>query len=115
MVRQLYDAQRGICASCGKKMPPLGDLALLHLVPSIDHVDPRSKGGGNHMGNMILMHAKCNSVKGDRPANGCERIYHDLVLSVIGMHPADRKWQDAPVPNPAMADALQSILSFIPR
>jgi hypothetical protein len=34
--------------------------------PSIDHVKPRTKGGTDHLENLVLAHFWCNSVKSDR-------------------------------------------------
>lgn len=33
---------------------------------SIDHWQPRSKGGSDHSNNLKIMHVKCNNAKGDR-------------------------------------------------
>jgi hypothetical protein len=106
LISALYDAQQGICPACGRKMPPLGDPALPHLLPSIDHVIARAKGGGDHIGNMIAMHRKCNSTKSDRMPTGCEIVWHHLVLARLEMHPADMQWRDPSFQNPAMAEAL---------
>lgn len=45
------------CWYCGKEMPP-SEL-------TIDHVFPRSKGGGNDMDNIIMVCKNCNSSKGN--------------------------------------------------
>lgn len=34
--------------------------------PTIDHLLPRSKGGGNRLENLVLACSKCNSEKGDK-------------------------------------------------
>jgi 5-methylcytosine-specific restriction endonuclease McrA len=33
----------------------------------VDHLIPRSKGGGNDMGNLRPAHQRCNSRRGNRP------------------------------------------------
>jgi 5-methylcytosine-specific restriction endonuclease McrA len=33
--------------------------------PAFDHIRPRSKGGGDEVGNLQLAHADCNKRKGD--------------------------------------------------
>jgi 5-methylcytosine-specific restriction endonuclease McrA len=50
-----YKAQGGYCWWCGK---PLN--GKYH----IDHRIPLDRGGGNHAGNIVLAHAKCNLSKG---------------------------------------------------
>lgn len=37
-----------------------------YLSPSIDHVVPRSHGGGDHEGNLRTSHWICNTIRGDR-------------------------------------------------
>ena len=53
----LYGKQRGYCAECRNHYRSK-DM-------QIDHVTPRSKGGGNELANLQLLCAHCNSVKGD--------------------------------------------------
>lgn len=108
---KLYDAQRGICASCGRRMVPFGDCGLDHLLPSIDHLIARKSGGGDHIGNMVAMHRACNSAKGDRSPTGCERIFHHLVLARLDMHPLDMAWRNDRAPNTAMANALKALIA----
>lgn len=45
------------CWYCGKELPP--------EQLTIDHVFPRSKGGGNDMDNIIMVCKNCNSSKGN--------------------------------------------------
>lgn len=106
----LFRAQNGFCAGCGHRLPPIGDLCLIVNCPSIDHLIARARGGGDHIGNMLLMHSRCNSAKGDRPPTGCERIWHHVVLAALEIHPLDIGWRNEPPRNPAMADALSSLL-----
>lgn len=87
-------------------MPPLGDFCLEQDAASIDHVIPRSRGGGDHIGNMLIMHRRCNGAKADRQPNGCDRIWHDAVLSVLEINPADMVWSNARQPGSTMMQAL---------
>ena len=55
----LFDEQEGVCNGCKKEF----DLPNFHL----DHIIPKSKGGGDYMKNFQLLCGNCNSIKGDRP------------------------------------------------
>lgn len=92
-------------------MVPFGDCGLEGQLPSIDHVIARAAGGGDHIGNMLAMHRVCNSAKGDRPPNGCERIFHHMVLGRLGLHPLDMAWTNERAPNPTMAEALRGLIA----
>ncbi|MDR0327641.1 MAG: HNH endonuclease [Planctomycetaceae bacterium] len=56
---RLYKKQNGKCNTCGK------DFDLQNL--EIDHIVPKSKGGGDYYDNYQLLCANCNRIKGDRP------------------------------------------------
>lgn len=56
--KKLFDAQHELCYLCEK---PLSVYDC-----TIDHVLPRSKGGKNSLRNILLVHSKCNHIKGDR-------------------------------------------------
>ncbi|MDE2967867.1 MAG: DNA methyltransferase [Chloroflexota bacterium] len=70
--QQLYGQQGGDCAGCGTHFQPQ------HL--TVDHIIAQSKGGTDHLDNLQLLCAHCNSVKGDR---GMEYLRAKLQL-----HPA---------------------------
>ena len=55
----LYGQQEGYCGGCRAFME------YRHF--EIDHVIPRSRGGGDNMENLQLLCGHCNRVKGDRP------------------------------------------------
>lgn len=81
---RLFDAQGGLCASCGEPM----FLPKVHrgitdylLYASRDHLVPRKRNGSDCPRNAVAMHVRCNSAKGDREPTGCELIFHMLVLA----------------------------------
>jgi site-specific DNA-methyltransferase (adenine-specific) len=56
---RLYKEQSGKCNACGKEF----DIWNLE----IDHIVPKSKGGGDYYENYQLLCGSCNRIKGDRP------------------------------------------------
>ncbi len=56
--KQLYGMQEGHCVECKHRFPPTG----LH----VDHIVAESKGGSDHLDNLQLLCAGCNSRKGNR-------------------------------------------------
>jgi len=57
--QRLYKGQHGKCNACG------GDFECRNL--EIDHIVPKSKGGGDYYENYQLLCGSCNRIKGDRP------------------------------------------------
>lgn len=97
---RLIEAQGNICAGCGRKMPPKGDLCLDQDRASIDHVWPRNPESGapgaDSIENMLAMHVRCNGAKGNRPPHGCDLIWHDAVLARLGMNASDNPFVETP-------------------
>ena len=56
---RLFKAQKGLCSGCEK---PFDSVNF-----EIDHIFPKSKGGGDYYENFQLLCGNCNRVKGDRP------------------------------------------------
>lgn len=76
----LAQSQNNLCAGCGMPLNVSRKTKPTHAdYPTLDHVTPRSTGGSRHLGNVIVMHRKCNNRKADRPPTGCERLWLDLV------------------------------------
>ncbi len=71
--QSLYGQQGGDCAGCGTHFQPQ------HL--TVDHIIAQSKGGTNHIENLQLLCAHCNSVKGDR---GMDYLATKLQLASAG-------------------------------
>ncbi len=55
----LFGQQEGRCNGCRSEFP--------FRILEVDHIVPRSHGGGDHLENLQLLCAHCNRVKGDRP------------------------------------------------
>ena len=56
---RLFKAQKGACKGCAKHFDAVNF--------EIDHIIPKSKGGGDYYENFQLLCGNCNRVKGDRP------------------------------------------------
>jgi site-specific DNA-methyltransferase (adenine-specific) len=56
---RLYKEQTGLCKGCRTKFD------IRHF--EIDHIIPKSKGGGDYYENYQLLCGSCNRIKGDRP------------------------------------------------
>ena len=56
---RLFKAQKGACKGCAKQFDAVNF--------EIDHIIPKSKGGGDYYENFQLLCGNCNRVKGDRP------------------------------------------------
>lgn len=54
----LYGLQGGYCKGCKEHYPP--------KLMEVDHIEPRSKGGSDHLDNLQLLCSHCNRSKGGR-------------------------------------------------
>jgi site-specific DNA-methyltransferase (adenine-specific) len=57
--QRLFKEQHGKCNACGREFE-IWDFEL-------DHIIPKSKGGGDYYENYQLLCGSCNRIKGDRP------------------------------------------------
>ncbi|WP_300376386.1 HNH endonuclease signature motif containing protein [Henriciella sp.] len=70
---QLWEAQSGCCALCGRPMPR-SRFEVAHATiwkkqrPTFDHIIPRAAGGPDMADNLQLAHAICNKRKGKSQA-----------------------------------------------
>lgn len=72
-LESLYDRDNGICYLCGTKCN-YDDISITDegyyiagkTYPSIDHVNPLSKGGKHSWDNVKLAHYRCNTLKSDK-------------------------------------------------
>jgi 5-methylcytosine-specific restriction endonuclease McrA len=63
-----------VCHLCGE--PIKFGLRPCHpLGPSMDHLVPRSFGGGWDLGNLRPAHHGCNSSRGNKPLDGDEDVH----------------------------------------
>jgi hypothetical protein len=72
-LNKLILKHKGICGICGKsvdvndcKYDKQGNFIVGNNYPTIDHIQPRVKGGTHTWGNVQLAHLKCNSIKNDK-------------------------------------------------
>ena len=56
---KLYKQQKGLCNAC--------NVSMRIIDFEVDHIIPKSKGGGDYYENYQLLCGNCNKVKGDRP------------------------------------------------
>ena len=73
--RAVFARDQGRCQYCGRS------------AESIDHVVPRSKGGGHTWDNVVACCRRCNTYKGDRLLDHC-----DLELSATPTAPTQYVW-----------------------
>lgn len=64
-----------VCPYCDKQIP--------YREISIDHIEPRSKGGSSEPGNLVYCDRRCNQAKGN--LNGTE---FKLLMAFLNEHPS---------------------------
>ncbi len=80
-------AQRGYCAGCGEMLSRRFDKKPHHPeAATFDHVELASLGGRKELANGLAKHRRCNERRGESPATGCDRIWHDVVLTRLNLH-----------------------------
>ena len=90
--RALRWAQGSICAGCGGHLPSATRVKCHDPdYPTFDHVVPRSKGGLRTLANGLLKHLRCNQARGDRPPNGCDRLWLLRVTAILKDRPLSFK------------------------
>ena len=103
----LIFAQRSCCAICGNPLgrrsrwrPWLG--TVIYVRGTIDHVWPRSLGGFDGPGNLVMTHRRCNVRKAARLPTGCEIIQLAAICAQLNLpvrllqDPPETKIVDAP-------------------
>jgi 5-methylcytosine-specific restriction endonuclease McrA len=66
---KLWENQNGLCDECGKKMLNRERLPMDANHPddaTLDHIQPKSKGGTNNIKNLRLVCYSCNFLKSDK-------------------------------------------------
>lgn len=81
--QQLRKAQRAHCYLCGQMMAPEGGYAHSSQCQSIDHIQPRSKGGEKFLPNIAAAHSGCNNAKSDRDPYPCEVLFGEIVAEMV--------------------------------
>lgn len=72
----LSDYQSQKCYLCGEPMALRSEMfAHDSVMPSLDHVIPKCRGGTNRLGNVALAHKRCNNAKADRLPTACEVFF----------------------------------------
>jgi 5-methylcytosine-specific restriction endonuclease McrA len=61
---RLSEAQNWRCAYCGHRMDGEKNEAD---APSFEHLLPRSRGGPDTISNVVIVHRRCNQIRGDTP------------------------------------------------
>ena len=69
---RLYGQQKGHCNACNEHFQ------ARHL--EIDHIQPRSKGGSDHLDNLQLLCGSCNRIKGNRSQEYLMAVLNDRDL-----------------------------------
>lgn len=64
--KQLAERDGADCSICGKPVDMSLNRTVSLMGPSVDHVVPRSRGGGDEAENLALAHLLCNIRKGNR-------------------------------------------------
>lgn len=62
--QRIYERDQWCCQLCGERVDRRAKFT--DRAPSLDHIVPRSMGGGDDDANLQLAHRWCNSYKGDR-------------------------------------------------
>ena len=68
--KMLYGEQGGYCGICDKHFE------IIHL--EIDHIYPKSKGGGDNISNLMLLCGHCNKTKGAKELAEAKSIIRPL-------------------------------------
>ncbi|EJL30086.1 HNH endonuclease [Novosphingobium sp. AP12] len=81
----LRKAQRERCGACGHRVPPLDVYCAPANRPTLDHVTPRAAGGRRILGNLLVMHQRCNATKADPRPTGCELLMLAAANARLGL------------------------------
>lgn len=109
MLARLAEAQNWRCAYCGfhiwlpqvasgsMNFPPRAGTAYRRRKvkfsrATLDHVVPRSMGGGNNWENLIAACAWCNNARSNQPAEAAFERMQQLVQSGDHPHASLEKW-----------------------
>lgn len=88
--QRLYEAQRGYCYLCGRRMAPLDEVGVLNRA-TLDHITPLAMGGQKAGNNVAMAHLKCNMAKADREPTACEWLFGRINANIISSEAAPRR------------------------
>jgi 5-methylcytosine-specific restriction endonuclease McrA len=80
----LIKLQDNLCAICGKNIDK-NDFGSSYA--TLDHVIPLSLGGKDKVGNLVVVHKKCNFYKSNDIPTGCEILWLLVVNSKLNIEP----------------------------
>jgi 5-methylcytosine-specific restriction endonuclease McrA len=87
---ELAQDQGGLCFWCGEPMrdeAPSNGRPHPPLMPTIDHIIPRARGGTNERVNLVAACSDCNNRRGDMPAGTYAMLTRGLRFVGAGFYP----------------------------
>lgn len=65
----IYERDGWECVYCGRGPRDKRNPRQAQVILTLDHITPRSAGGGNEATNLVTACKSCNSARGDRPVS----------------------------------------------
>jgi len=82
MLSLAFEKHGGACFYCGKSFKP----TPISQKITRDHIQPRSKGGGDHLHNLVIACGGFNRNKKDKDLAHCRRDAADRYLKALDAH-----------------------------
>lgn len=98
-LRRYFIAQNGRCPYCARVVEFTSSIKAHErikpnrVVPSTEHVRPKSRGHTADIGNKVLACVRCNNRKGGRQPYPCEILFAEITGEIVlaTLPPADLK------------------------